>query len=612
MKPDHEGNPRRQIASDHGTTLADNDSTVDVLYRPTRSITDPKARYPGFRPAVKTLLKGTVVKPKSRPLDCDIVFEQDVGVRLRDGTTIYIDVIRPAVAGTLPTVVCWSPYGKQSGVLILDDLPFRAGIPKTALSGLETFEGADPAYWCAHGYAVVNVDARGAFSSEGDIHWWGRQEGQDGYDLIEWIAEQSWSNGRVGLSGNSWLAIVQWFIAAEKPPHLAAIAPWEGWTDFFRCDVVRGGIPDPGFNEFMLRLMAGKNRIEDVPAMIRRYPLMNSYWEGKIARLENIEVPAYVVSSWTNLIHTYGTFTGFREIASKEKWLRVHNTHEWSDYYTNVEDLRCFFDHYLKGIENDWKSTPPVRLSVLDPGGVDIVNRPEAEFPMARTHYQPLYLDAQSRMLSTSPVDESKLDYVSDNGKDTVSFVHRFEQDTELTGYLKLKLWVEAPDSDDLDLFVEVRKLSRSGRHLLKRTIPFPNRLLAWTIERLHQLGLIKGGMVMFTGAKGQLRASQRQTDPQRSGPAEPYYTHRTVQKLIPGEIVPIEILIWPLGMLWHAGEQLQLIISGHKLSPPELPGVAPPELVNRGRHVIYTGGRYESHLLVPVIPDQQHGASQA
>jgi predicted acyl esterase len=576
---------------------------VEVASRPARPVMHPAARYPGFRPEEKLLRAQTVVKPGSLPLDCDIHLSQDVGVKLRDGKSIYIDIFRPSAEDTMPAIVSWGPYGKQGGVLILDDIPGRAGIPKAWLSGLEMFEGPDPSYWCSHGYAIVNVDARGAFSSEGDIHFWGHQDARDCYDLIEWLAVQPWCNGKIGMSGNSWLAIAQWFAAAERPPHLSAIAPWEGWTDLFRCDVVRGGIPDIGFNEHMSSLFAGQGLVEDVPSMVRRYPLMNAYWEDKIPHLENIEVPAYVVGSWTNLIHGLGTLAGFRQISSKDKWLRVHNSHEWTDYYRSVDDLRRFFDFYLKGIENGWRQTPRVRLAVLDPGGKDIVNRTEAEFPLARTQYRSLYLDAaKGRLLDTQP-DEAQVSYRSDDGKDLLSFTYRFPADTELTGYFALRLWVEAADANDMDIYVEVRKLGRFGRRGLSRNIQPPNLLLAWVLEQLYRMGKAKFGMMFFGGAKGMQRVSQRQTDPDKSTLAEPFHTFAAPKPLESGEIVPVDIQIWPMGMKWRRGEQLQLLVAGRKLSTVEMAGVAPPDTVNKGRHIIHTGGRYDSRLIVPFIP---------
>ena len=84
-------------------------------------------------------------------------------------------------------------------------------------------------------------------------------------------------------------------------------------------------------------------------------------------------MPAYVVASYSNTLHTAGTFRAWRRIASEEKWLRIHNTQEWPDYYdeANLEDLRRFFDHYLKGEDNGWEQTPRVRYSVLDLEGGD-------------------------------------------------------------------------------------------------------------------------------------------------------------------------------------------------------------------------------------------------
>ena len=555
---------------------------VEILFRKTAPIDVPEARYPGFKPGTTILTKGTVIKPGALPLPCDIIWERDVAVTLRDGAVIYTDIFRPVGGADIPAIVAWGPYGKEEGVLMADDYPGRAGIPREATSGLEKFEGPDPAYWCNHGYAIVNPDARGCFNSEGDIRFWGTWEAQDGYDLIEWTADQSWASGKVGMSGNSWLALMQWFIGALKPPHLTAIAPWEGAADLYRDDVARGGIPSTGFNNLITSQLRGKNRVEDVPAMIGKYPLMNAYWEDKTPKMENIDVPAYVVASWT-IIHTRGTLDGFRRIASKDKWLRVHNTMEWPDYYTqeNVEDLRRFFDHYLKGIDNGWEKNPRVRLSVLDPGGTDIVDRPEVEFPLSRAQNTLLHIDAAKASLSPAPVsNESSTRYKADDGQGFASFTMHLDEQTELTGYMKLRLWVESDGSDDMDLFVIVQKLDEKGVVLpaLVFNMPFPT-------------------------ATGRLRVSHRELDEVRSTPSEPFLMHRRELRLKPGEIVPVEIPIWPTSMLWHKGQQLRVLVAGHDPSPQIMVPVPPPITRNKGYHIIHAGGRYDSHLLVPRIP---------
>ena len=83
----------------------------------------------------------------------------------------------------------------------------------------------------------------------------------DCHDLIEWLAVQDWCNGKVAMSGTSYLAISQWFTAAEQPPHLTAISPWEGFSDVYRDLVMRGGMRDTGFAERLQKnSFAGKNK----------------------------------------------------------------------------------------------------------------------------------------------------------------------------------------------------------------------------------------------------------------------------------------------------------------------------------------------------------------
>ena len=333
-----------------------------VPHRRAMEIGAVRARMPhDFVPGRRFLLKkGEIRTPGGAPLESDVVLEENMALKMRDGTTIYTDVFRPNDDGRHPAIVAWSPYGKTVGGQRLDDVPKRSGVPQNAVSGLEKFEGADPAFWTAQGYVVLNPDPRGVGHSEGDISYWGRQLAEDGYDFIEWAAAQSWSNGRVGMAGNSWLTVSQWFIAAENPPHLAAIAPWEGFCDHFEEPGTRGGIPEPGFPEVIIKTFAGPNYIEDQPRMIATHLVKDAYWENMAARLEKIQVPAYVVASYTNPVHTHGSFAGFMRIASKDKWLRVNNTNEWYDLYSPKyrAELLAFFDRYLKVWTTDLKRRP--------------------------------------------------------------------------------------------------------------------------------------------------------------------------------------------------------------------------------------------------------------
>jgi len=114
----------------------------------------------------------------SRALSCDILVERNFKVLVRDGCRLYCDIYRPADSDNVPVpiIVTWSPFGKSSsGRSVLPHLPWGVGVPTDALSGLERFEGPDPAEFVPRGYAVVNVDARGAGNSDGDVVIMGAQ-----------------------------------------------------------------------------------------------------------------------------------------------------------------------------------------------------------------------------------------------------------------------------------------------------------------------------------------------------------------------------------------------------------------------------------------------------
>ncbi|MEV7087393.1 CocE/NonD family hydrolase [Streptomyces sp. NPDC093085] len=509
-----------------------------------------------------------------------IVAERDVAVVMRDGATIYTDVLRPAGADNAPAVIAWSSPGKSY------TFHSRGGtgglVPEGALSPLAKQEGPDPAYWCHYGYAVINPDPRGVGNSDGDIQFLSETEYDDIYDLIEWTAQQPWSNGKVAMHGTAFSGVTAWFAAAKRPPHLACIAPWEAFSDLYRDVLVRGGVVDSQMFGHVLSRLRGNGGLEDVVAMAEEHPLMNGYWEEKAARIENIDIPVYVTAN-VNLFHQAG-LRAFEELTTPHKWLRIHNSISWRDLYLpdNLEDLRRFFDRYLKGIHNGWEFTPPVRLSLYDSAG-DTVNRPEPEWPPARTEHRAFYLDASDGSLSPTPVgQESAIRYAAD-GTGEASFVLPFENVGETVGYGKLRLWVEAVGADDMDLFVTLQRLDADGRPL---PIPF--------------YGQPHGGV------SGVLRVSHRELDGAKSTDSRPVPAHRRQLPLEPGQITAVDIPLWPFGYVWNPGEQLRVTVSDRPRRAGSGADLLPDtrwNLANKGEHIIHTGGKYDSLLLLPVLP---------
>ncbi len=556
-----------------------------------------------FEQGTRTLPAGFQVQPRFKPLPVEIVLEKDVAVTLRDGVTIYIDVLRPAGAEKVPVIVAWSPYGKSRGnAPMYIELFGLLGMDTGMVSGLNKFEGPDPAYWCAHGYAVCNPDPPGSFNSEGHLRVWSRREGQDYRDLVEWLGVQDWCNGKVGLSGNSYLAISQWFAAAEQPPHLAAIAPWEGMSDIYRDLVMRGGIPDYPFSRRLVSNFVGKNQREDFVEEADRHPLMDALWESKIPKFENITVPAYIVASYSNMIHTPGTFRGWRRIASTEKWLRIHNTMEWPDYYeeANMNDLRRFFDHFLKDIDNGWQKTPRVRYAVLDLEGKDRINQPAGQFPPEGVGDVKYYLDAAAHALSVdAPTDRATASYDAESEEGRASFTVRVDSPTEFVGYPKVQLWVEADGSDDMDLYVFLQKLDADGQQLEQFNVPNHG-------PQMQALTRQGAAILKYKGSNGRLRVSLRHLDGASSTDTLPVHSFDRVEKLAPGEIACVDIDLFPIGLALMPGEQLRLVISGHHLLGGVMPGVDNVPSHNHGRHVIHTGDGHASYLQLPLKHDRR------
>ncbi|MBO9519324.1 MAG: CocE/NonD family hydrolase [Porphyrobacter sp.] len=516
-----------------------------------------------------------------------LLIERNVEVPMRDDVKILVDIYRPASEpdADLPIILGWSPYGKHG---LSASLWPPSGVEDGWMSRFTAFEAPDPLFWCPREYAVVFADPRGAWLSEGDLRHNGIGEGEDCYDCIEFLAAQPWSNGKVGMTGVSYLAAIQYLVASLKPPHLAALNPWEGFSDWYREFAYHGGIRETGFlprGSDNLRFSLG--RTEDTAANVLAHPLYDDYWRSKEIDLSAIDIPAYVVASWSDQgLHTRGTIEAWRHMTSPDKWLTIHGDKKWANYYRpeSRQKQADFFDQFLKGEDRGVKSWPRVSLEIRE-SAQQRPQRSEGEWPLARTEYRALYLNAAAKGLQEQPVQTAaSLNYDPCDPADEAVFDFRFDEDTELTGYSKLKLWVEAVGADDLDLFVALQKLDAEGKPV------------GFYFYAFYDNGPI---------ALGWLRASHRELDAARSTPWQPVHSHLREQLLRPGEVVPVEIEIWPSSTLFRAGESLRVVVKGmdiYRDALPNLPFARHEDLRNKGQHLIHAGGSYDSHLLVPVV----------
>lgn len=548
------------------------------------------------------LKKGEVIAEGFKPLSGDIRMLKDVPVELRDGVTIYTDIYLPVTEEKVPVLIAWSPYGKSAGTAPrYKNLFNMLGMGNHWNSGLTKFEAPDPDYWCAKGYAVCNPDMRGIAHSEGNTTMIGSQEAEDGYDLIEWLAAQTWSNGKTALTGTSYLAFSQWYIAAEQPPHLTCINPTEGLADGYRDLAFIGGIPDKNFIERLQvnHVSAIDGLREDLTKEMEAYPLADAeLWQDKMADPSKITVPAFVIASYSNTLHTMGTFRSWRSLGSKEKRLRIHDRQEWPYYYDekNIEELRRFFDYYLLGKENDWLETPTIRYSILDFQGGNQTDIPAESFPPAASETKRYYMNGKFRTLQENPEStDFPVSYTTEALPGRTSFQMTFDKATTFVGYPKAKLFMEADGYDDMDVFVWVQKLDKFGNVLSEFVVPNHGAAL----QDFTQEG---ASALRYKGTWGRLRASMRQLDDQLSTDEIPAYRFDRVEKLSQGEVVELDIVLSPMGLAYEAGETLRVVVSTKDELGSVMPGTPGATPDNHGAHILHTGGEYASYLQLPVV----------
>jgi len=325
--------------------------------------------------------------------------EKNVRIPLRDGVTLAADIWRPACAGQFPALLQVSYYVTGPGL-------------------------AEPL--APRGYVCVLANSRGRGGSEGDwdpyVH-----EPQDVFDVQQWVAQQPWCNGRVGMFGQSYNAFTQIMSAPLANPHFVCMVPVEGQQSFFghqyndgvlQLNVVfthglfatgatglQGHIPieDPHF--LQLPLMAAADRVPHPQAQRIKQWLAHArydaHWKSFSVRdkYQQIRTPAYFVTGWyDNLVHeNFRNFRGLRgEGATPDvrrcTRLRVGPGVHGANPLPLVEYIR-WYDYWLCGQPTGIEQEAPLQIYVMGANRW----RDEYEWPLARTQFTPFYLHSAGR-----------------------------------------------------------------------------------------------------------------------------------------------------------------------------------------------------------------------
>ncbi|MCW2653415.1 MAG: hypothetical protein JWR32_4391 [Mycobacterium sp.] len=528
----------------------------------------------------------TVTEPTT-----DIVSVVDAEVLTRDGTVLRVNVYRPRGNVAHPVVMCAHPYGK-------DRLPRRRGHRwsyspqyrllrqphRVSFSSLTTWEAPDPAWWTAQGFVVVNADLRGAGHSDGTGKLLSQQESEDVYDIVQWAADQPWSDGRVLMLGVSYLAISQYGVAALHPPALRAICPWEGFTDVYRDAAFPGGIREGGFIRVWAHgLRRSTRQSYDIAAMQDAHPARDEFWRSLVPDLAAIEVPMLVCGSFSDHnLHSRGSVRAFTRTGSSHARMYTHRDGKWSEFYSaraRAAQL-AFFRAVLDGAADTARRS--VRLEVREDRDTVAAVRDESEWPLARTDWWRLYLSGPGTLSSEAPQHTGSISFRTHSR--AAAFTWTVPADLELTGPMAARLWLEVHGSNDVNLFVGVEKW-RDGRFV--------------AFEGSYGYGRDR----VTTGWQ---RASTRALDPDLSEPWEPVPACTDRQPLRPGEIVAVDVALSPSATIFRAGEQLRLVVAGRWLAPRNpLTGQFPAAYPRppRGRVTLHWGPGREAYALVPAVP---------
>ena len=541
--------------------------------------------------------------------DQSILVAKDVAVPMRDGARLVADVFRPRARERVPAILNLGPYQKDKPWLVPETL-------EEPPNDWMNWETVNPRWWVPQGYAAVRIDGRGSGKSQGQCEPWSHAEAVDFFDAIEWAAAQPWCNGKVGLLGISYYAINQWFVAQLQPPSLKAIIPWEGFADIYRDALYHGGIfslfMSNWFTAHLLHHTLGRasQQLSNAWALNTLHVWLSNNLDsgalrGAQADWDKITLPFYSVGNWTGFgLHLRGNTEAFARAASRYKKLRIQTGSHVHPFYTEEgrQDQKRFFDYWLKGIENGIMDEPPVKLAIRH-GADKFEWRHEREWPLARTQWTKLYFNlAAGALAKEMPGTPASRTYAASSlgtmGSTSASSSQvmgggikpgmglsletaLLTENLEITGPLAASFWVSS-SSEDMDLFLTLRNIDAQGNDIMEtgqQGTPVPV-------------------------AKGWLRVSHRELDDKLSLPYRPYHKHTRRLFLKPGEIVKVDVEIWPTSMVFKKGRRIRLDIQPRD-------GLGSQGYMhyhadyNTGTNTIYSGGEHDSYLLLPVIPAQ-------
>ena len=526
----------------------------------------------------------------------------DVHIAATDGVDLVGDVHLPAAKGRFPAILDMEPYGRSSAT---------------------TYVG--------NGYAHVNTDVRGSGKSGGALCLLCEREQRDAYEVVEWIARQPWSNGKVVLSGYSYSAITALLGAALQPPHLAAVIVGHPPTDPYRDVLWHNGLYDQGFVEQWFagqtgaqmlglgpqpqyldrkdQLFAFETRLNDLDGPLYRE-------RSVLAKMKKIVVPTYIYSGWDDM-YSRGDLRLVDGIGAKYRRLWIDpSTHHGTGnvgevgapYGGGLTDIGAslsaeppkgevlrWLDGFVKGKHNGAQAMP--RVTYLDKG--DRTWHNAGSWASVGTHLTSLALSAAPSGTGTSLQDGSLATRVpTGRASYQQSYVYN-----PLAG-VTVPEGKEGPDGFTPYIHADQRVDDLQGLTFTTAALSKPLRLAGpselrfWAISEAADMAWVArlsdvapdGSEAPIT--QGWLRASFRHVDPARSRPGSPYLTDDRKEPLTIGLTTQYRMDVWDAAYTLAPGHRLRLWFTSSD-SPTHEPVPA------AGRNLVFHDAQHPSALIL-------------
>jgi putative CocE/NonD family hydrolase len=494
-------------------------------------------------------------------------------IQMADGTQLEYTVELPASTGRFPVAMTYAGYCEGAAA--------TCNAPDST-----------PALLAA-GFAVIGVSIRGTSCSTGTFDAFTAQEFSDGAASVEWAARQPWSNGHVGMFGDSFPGIMQVGVAGLRPPHLDAIAPFQVTTDLYRDVGYPGGITNTGFGAFWAGVDQPANSYQsgiqqalstgdvqcaeallhdlaaeptnNVALQALQHPFDDAFWQAHDpgANAAKIDIPGLGCYTWQDDEVSSRGSSYLSELDPARTWVVASNGYHGMCELSSpqiIDEQVAFFNRFVKGESNGFESTPHIQIwhdAHTNSAGDDVPTWITSFNSYSSIPVRPiaLYFRSDGELSRTPPNSDDSADRYAYPGPALGN------ENGDVFGQHNL-LW-KAEEPPGASVAYTTPPLTRdteffgSGSANVWLSSTAPDTDLQITLTEVRP-----DGQEVYA-SRGWLRASHRALDPARSTALAPYQTDQQAdaRPLAPGRVTHMRIQLWPFDYVFRKGSSIRIWI---------------------------------------------------